>query len=89
MTKLLGGCPTTGTTFPPTEEMTAGRGTHGRSWHSPKGGLYLSFVLRGIPDAHLLTLALGNAVADALEVAGVDYPEREDRFRRQAATPRA
>ncbi|HUR64121.1 MAG TPA: biotin--[acetyl-CoA-carboxylase] ligase [Candidatus Thermoplasmatota archaeon] len=54
------------------EEMTAGRGTHGRAWHAPKGGLYLSFVLRGLPDARLASLALGNAVADALEVAGVE-----------------
>ncbi|HLF17200.1 MAG TPA: biotin--[acetyl-CoA-carboxylase] ligase [Candidatus Thermoplasmatota archaeon] len=54
------------------EEMTAGRGTHGRAWHAPKGGLYLSLVLRGVKDPHLLTLALGNAVADVLEVAGAE-----------------
>jgi BirA family transcriptional regulator, biotin operon repressor / biotin---[acetyl-CoA-carboxylase] ligase len=54
------------------EEMTGGRGTHGRPWAAPKGGLYLSLVLRGLEDPHLLTLALGNAVADALEVAGVE-----------------
>lgn len=54
------------------EEMTAGRGTKGKAWHAPKGGLYLSLVLRGVADPHLLTLALGNAVCDALEVAGVD-----------------
>jgi BirA family biotin operon repressor/biotin-[acetyl-CoA-carboxylase] ligase len=54
------------------EEMTGGRGTHGRPWAAPKGGLYLSFVLRDLADPHLLTLALGNAVADALEVAGVE-----------------
>lgn len=54
------------------EEMSGGRGTHGRPWSAPKGGLYLSIVLRGLPDPHLLTLALGNAVAEALEVAGVE-----------------
>src|SRR5687767_2126697 len=54
------------------ERMEAGRGTHGRAWHAPAGGLYLSFVLRGIHDPHLLTLALGNAVAEVLEVAGTD-----------------
>ena len=54
------------------EEMTDGRGTHGRPWCAPRGGLYLSLVLRGLDDPHLLTLALGNAVADALEVAGVE-----------------
>ncbi|MHB1262662.1 MAG: biotin--[acetyl-CoA-carboxylase] ligase [Thermoplasmatota archaeon] len=54
------------------EEMTNGRGTKGKPWLAPKGGLYLSIVLRGLKDPHLLTLALGNAVADALEVAGVD-----------------
>ena len=54
------------------EEQTGGRGTQGRTWHGPKGGLYLSFVLRGLDDPRLLTLALGNAVADALEVAGLE-----------------
>lgn len=54
------------------DEMTAGRGTGGRPWAAPKGGLYLSIVLRDLPDPHLLTLALGNAVAETLEVAGVD-----------------
>lgn len=54
------------------EEMTSGRGTHGRSWCAPKGGLYLSMVLREVHDPHLLTLALGNAVCDTLEVAGVE-----------------
>src|SRR5687767_5837599 len=54
------------------EEMTGGRGSHGRPWVAPKGGLYLSIVLRGLKDPHLLTLALGNAVADTLEVAGVE-----------------
>lgn len=29
--------------------QTAGRGTHGRTWHSPEGNLYLSILLR--PDA--------------------------------------
>jgi BirA family biotin operon repressor/biotin-[acetyl-CoA-carboxylase] ligase len=54
------------------ETMTGGRGTHGRPWVAPRGGLYLSIVLRDVHDPHLLTLALGNAVADALEVAGVE-----------------
>lgn len=57
------------------EEMTAGRGTHGRPWLAPKGGLYLSLVLRDLGDLRdlrLLAMALGNAVADALEVAGVE-----------------
>lgn len=54
------------------EEMTEGRGSHGRPWCAPKGGLYVSLVLRGLREPHLLTLALGNAVAEALEVAGVE-----------------
>ncbi|MES2154954.1 MAG: biotin--[acetyl-CoA-carboxylase] ligase [bacterium] len=54
------------------EEMTAGRGQRGHTWHAPKGGLYLSFVVRDLSDARLLTLAMGNAVGDALEVAGVE-----------------
>lgn len=54
------------------EEMTAGRGQRGHTWHAPKGGLYLSFVVRDLDDARLLTIAMGNAVAEALEVAGVE-----------------
>lgn len=57
------------------DTMTGGRGTHGRAWHAPLGGLYASFVLRdeaALRNAGLLTLALGNAVADVLEVAGVE-----------------
>lgn len=53
-------------------EQTRGRGTKGRSWHSPAGlGLYASFVLRGpgggpVPFPHLLPLAAGLAAADAV-----------------------
>lgn len=54
------------------DEQTAARGTHGRAWAAPKGGLYASFILRSVPSPHLVTLALGNAVADVLEVAGVE-----------------
>ncbi len=61
------------------EEQTAGRGTKGRRWHSPRGqGLYASFVLRpretGLrPRAlSLLPLACGLAGADAVrDVAGI------------------
>lgn len=54
------------------EAMTAGRGQRGSTWYAPEGGLYLSRVLRDVEDPHLLTLALGNAVAEALEIAGSD-----------------
>ncbi len=59
-------------------EQTLGRGTKGRTWHSPAGlGLYASFVLRGpgggaVPSPHLLPLAAGLAAGDAvLEAAAV------------------
>jgi BirA family biotin operon repressor/biotin-[acetyl-CoA-carboxylase] ligase len=52
--------------------MSEGRGTHGRTWHAPAGGLYLSFLLRRAIDPQRLTLAIGNAVADVLEVAGAE-----------------
>lgn len=54
------------------EEQTKGRGTSGHTWASPKGGLYLSIVLRDVAEPRLVTLALGVAVAEALEVAGVE-----------------
>jgi BirA family biotin operon repressor/biotin-[acetyl-CoA-carboxylase] ligase len=61
------------------EEQTRGRGTKGRSWHSPRGrGLYVSFILRWDDPRELggafalLPLAAGLAAADAvLESAGV------------------
>ncbi|MBL4848544.1 MAG: biotin--[acetyl-CoA-carboxylase] ligase [Planctomycetes bacterium] len=50
--------------------QTAGRGRHGRSWSSPEGGLYFSFLLR--PDEAMLrrlapTLVGGLAVCQALD----------------------
>ena len=54
------------------EAMTKGRGTLDHAWHAPVGGLYTSFILREPGDVRLLTLALGVAVCDVLEVAGVD-----------------
>jgi BirA family biotin operon repressor/biotin-[acetyl-CoA-carboxylase] ligase len=55
------------------DEQTAGRGRHGRSWHSePGSGLYVSVILRHnftpltLP---LVTLALGLAVRDAILTA--------------------
>jgi BirA family biotin operon repressor/biotin-[acetyl-CoA-carboxylase] ligase len=45
-------------------EQTAGRGRHGRRWHSePASGIYCSIVLKPAPA---LTLALGLATADAI-----------------------
>jgi len=50
--------------------QTQGRGRHGRTWQSPDGGLYFSFILR--PDleagrAARITLMAGWAVAKALQ----------------------
>ena len=62
-------------------EQTRGRGTKGRSWHSPRGlGLYASFILRAsaaqdgpAPSFSLLPLAAGLAAAAAiLDSAGVE-----------------
>src|SRR5512138_3547524 len=60
-------------------EQIRGRGTKGRSWHSPSGlGLYVSFILRDpdgqpMPSLHLVPLAVGLAASDAiLEVVGVE-----------------
>ncbi len=52
--------------------MSEGRGQHDRPWHAPEGGWYASIILRDIADPRLLTLALGNAVADIIEVAGAE-----------------
>ncbi|HEX9894649.1 MAG TPA: biotin--[acetyl-CoA-carboxylase] ligase [Gemmatimonadales bacterium] len=50
-------------------EQTAGRGRRGRSWHSPRGGLWLSVICRPAEASGMeyLSLRVGLAVADALE----------------------
>ena len=54
------------------DEQTAGRGRQGRTWSSPRGGLYLSVLLRpAFASAALLPLAAGVAVAEALGNFGV------------------
>ncbi len=48
------------------EEQTAGRGTKGRSWHSPPGtGLYATFIFRPPAGPALLPLAIGVALHEA------------------------
>ena len=53
------------------EEQTEGRGTKGRSWHSPRGlGLYASVILRPRrADLSLLPLAAGVACLEAVREA--------------------
>lgn len=52
--------------------QTAGRGRRGRAWHSPEGGLYLSYLVRdvdAIEKPALLTLAAGVAAVRAIREA--------------------
>lgn len=54
--------------------QTSGRGRAGRSWHSPRGGLYASLILRpsALPDRWpALAVLAGTAVAEALAAVGV------------------
>ncbi|MFQ5761832.1 MAG: biotin--[acetyl-CoA-carboxylase] ligase [Candidatus Bathyarchaeia archaeon] len=51
------------------EVQTAGRGREGRRWHSPRGGLWMSILLRSKPRdiaPSLLSLAAGVAVAKGI-----------------------
>lgn len=62
------------------DAQTAGRGRHGRVWHSPPGdNLYVSILLRpkGLArELALLPLAAGLAIAEAVdEVAGAPIAE--------------
>lgn len=57
------------------ERQTGGRGRMGRTWYSPRGGLWFSIILR--PDltpgeVPLLALTLGVGVAKALAKEGLD-----------------
>lgn len=57
------------------EEQTGGRGSRGRSWHSPRGGLWLSLLYRPAwtVGAEVAGIRVGLAVAEALaELAGAD-----------------
>lgn len=52
-------------------EQTAGRGSRGRTWHSPRGGLWMSLLLRPAPGGMpLLSLRAGLAAAEAIERVG-------------------
>jgi BirA family transcriptional regulator, biotin operon repressor / biotin---[acetyl-CoA-carboxylase] ligase len=58
------------------EQQRHGRGQHGRSWHSPRGNLYATLVLRTVPEAvHLhgsgwLTMMMALSVCRCLELCG-------------------
>ena len=57
------------------ETQTKGKGRYGRKWESPKGGIWLSIILK--PDispskASFITLATGVAVAKTLKSMGAD-----------------
>ena len=60
------------------DEQTGGRGSRGRAWRSPRGGLWLSLLLRprSSVGVELLGLRAGLAVAAALEQLGVGLPVR-------------
>lgn len=60
-----------------TPQQTAGRGQHGRIWHSPPGVLTASFVLDQIPAVQLpgFSLAAGLAVIYAIEELLPDWQE--------------
>lgn len=52
-------------------EQRAGRGSRGRVWHSPRGGLWLALLARPSREGcALLSLRAGLAVAEALDSAG-------------------
>jgi BirA family biotin operon repressor/biotin-[acetyl-CoA-carboxylase] ligase len=51
-------------------EQSAGRGSRGRTWHSPRGGLWLSVLRRGaasLAGFELLSIRAGLAVAEVLD----------------------
>ena len=51
-------------------EQTGGRGSRGRPWHSPRGGVWLTLLSRpSRAGTELLSLRAGLALARALEVA--------------------
>jgi BirA family biotin operon repressor/biotin-[acetyl-CoA-carboxylase] ligase len=57
-------------------EQTGGRGSRGRAWHSPPGGLWLSVLLRPREEGpvELLSLRVGMAVAQTLDDLRLSRP---------------
>jgi BirA family biotin operon repressor/biotin-[acetyl-CoA-carboxylase] ligase len=57
-------------------EQTGGRGSRGRGWQSPPGGLWLSalFRPRAAAGVEVFGLRVGLAVANALETLGLGVP---------------
>ncbi|MFQ5920257.1 MAG: biotin--[acetyl-CoA-carboxylase] ligase, partial [Thermoplasmata archaeon] len=54
------------------EKQVAGKGRHGRSWASPRGGLYLSVILpQDLDRLPLLSMAASLAVVEALDAWGL------------------
>lgn len=51
-------------------EQLEGRGSRGRTWHSPVGGLWLSVVFRppAVEGLQVISLRVGLAVAEAIQV---------------------
>jgi len=57
------------------EEMRGGRGRMGRRWYAPRGGLWMTVILRPpiVEGLQLLSIAAGLAVAEAIRLlTGVD-----------------
>ncbi len=57
-------------------EQGGGRGSRGRGWHSPPGGLWLSTLFRPsmAVGIELFGLRIGLAIADAIEALGPGVP---------------
>ena len=45
------------------EEQTKARGRYGRAWYSPKGGLWVTYVMKGVNAEIIPNLTLANALA--------------------------
>jgi BirA family transcriptional regulator, biotin operon repressor / biotin---[acetyl-CoA-carboxylase] ligase len=59
-------------------EQTGGRGSRGRTWHSPPGGLWLSILVRPKAETavELLALRVGLAIARTIDELSLPRPVR-------------
>ncbi len=73
--ELAAGGTETGTAVVAAEQI-GGRGSRGRTWHSPPGGLWLSILFRptGEGPVELLALRVGLAIARILDEIGLSRP---------------
>jgi len=68
------------------EEQTKARGRFGRAWYSPKGGLWVTYVMKDFEAERVPDLTLANALA--IRKAFGEVRKREDKVAERRSSER-